>query len=54
MQGDQSKAISLIQVRDSSDLDYDFNKRGGEKWVVPRYIIESAVNRTCLWIGCGV
>lgn len=38
-QRDKSKAMLLIQVIGSSDLDYDFSKGGGEKWAEPRYII---------------
>lgn len=38
-QRDKSKAILLIQVRDGSDLDYDFSKGGSEKWAEPRHKI---------------
>lgn len=30
-QGEESKAISVIQVRDGCDLDDEFSKEGGEK-----------------------
>lgn len=35
-------------MREDSDFDYGFNKRGGEKCV------KITVNRICLWTCCGM